>query len=422
MVQIVQQRDIGEDIGKGIGTALSTLGEKLAQHRSDKKESDALEKLRSGWSAETTPEEKAFDVMQDSNISAETKKSIPKLFSDMAKKKQQEWSPEKQKELSSAFQGVGVDEEKANNYANLYGQLTTGGQTEAGKILLDNVLRDGNLGEKQQAKEPQKPTKLLGEEVQYEYPDLDVIEGLTPKEKASYRKDLAKSNTIDYQASKKTLKSLKTDGEAVEQLGRLSASGKLPENIGRVNLDKHGYLKVPFLANEQSQLYVKTINGFIKNARESFGAKVTNFELDAFMQQLPTLSLSPEGRTLVLAQMDNINKRAQLKLQAEKAVYDKYGLSNVDIQKLDSISDDMISEKNTQLEQEFSDIVNKSDELIEKANNKQGVGFDKNNSPANTEQTIVSKLPSPSTYKGYATDDKTGKRYYSDGVNWSEAK
>ena len=115
-------------------------------------------------------------------------------------------------------------------------------------------------------------------------------------------------------------------------LNDLNESKKLPEGLGRLNVSyKEGNLVVPALANAETQKYIKTVNQFLNKAKDTFGARVTNFELDRFLQQLPTLANTEEGRREILKQMKYFNSiQNTYQSELQKYIDEKGGIRNVD--------------------------------------------------------------------------------------------
>ncbi len=61
----------------------------------------------------------------------------------------------------------------------------------------------------------------------------------------------------------------------------------------------------------QSEAYENASLSFTRNAKQFYGGRVTNFELEQFIKQIPTLRNTPEGRKLISAQwrlLDDTNK------------------------------------------------------------------------------------------------------------------
>ncbi len=153
-------------------------------------------------------------------------------------------------------------------------------------------------------------------------------------EKVSGRKEESryKANLPLYQAAQKKLQSAELEDASIKRLMTLNEGGNLPEGIGRWNVSfKDGELLVPFASHPDAQAFVKTINDFTVKAKDSFGARVTNFELERFMKRLPGLLNSEEGRRVILRQMEIITELNVMKDRGIIDVFDaKGGLRNID--------------------------------------------------------------------------------------------
>jgi hypothetical protein len=120
---------------------------------------------------------------------------------------------------------------------------------------------------------------------------------------------------------------------------------------------KTGDIRFPALANAETQGFVKTINDFTVKAKDTFGARVTNFELASFMKRLPTLANSEEGRRLIIDQMQAMGDLDRLYYDSLKDVYDQYGLRGIDSQKAEEIASQLRFDQEQALIQKVNDSV-----------------------------------------------------------------
>jgi len=217
------------------------------------------------------------------------------------------------------------------------------------------------------------------------------------------RTETYKNNLPAYKETQTSIKKYKSEKTSLDQLKKLNSSDKLPKKLS-ININpKTGDLIIPALANAETQRYVKLINDFTTKAKDSYGARVTNFELDRFMKRLPTLSNSIEGREQILEQMDIINELNALKDQELKGIYDNYGLSNIDYQQANILAEQSASEKEA--------------ELIERMNN---IGNPKTQAQQQTQNNAVNELPKAAKDGSIATDTKTGTKYKFSNGKWSK--
>lgn len=278
-------------------------------------------------------------------------------------------------ELSGILQQFGVDPDLADKYDALYPRLTTGGQTAFANILFDQIQRSGGLTTPSDAGQAPMGQTSLAPEVSetmvsetFDWPEVNPFENLTPKEQVTRGNELFKENTKLFNESNQSLKDFKTEGLAIRQLKKLNESGKLPKGWKKaLNVNpKTGELFIPAGANEETQLFVKNINRFLSNAQKVFGGRVTNFEVGQYKQGLPTLANSPEGRTLILEQMDIENQLNQLDAQSIREVVKKYGTRGIDPAEAQIIADQWKSNKERELLDRFDRVSLAANILVEK--------------------------------------------------------
>ena len=109
---------------------------------------------------------------------------------------------------------------------------------------------------------------------------------------------------------KQILKDKRDAGATLKDLGRLeelSRSGKLDTPGYAAFLERSG-LDIPSLMTPESQEFAKIQQGFLKNAKQYFGSRISNFEVEQFLKTIPSLSQSPEGRARVIAGLKKIER------------------------------------------------------------------------------------------------------------------
>lgn len=160
---------------------------------------------------------------------------------------------------------------------------------------------------------------------------VDYDKGLNPKERASVRESRYKTQTPLYNDLNDYTNTLGEYGLLIDRLEQINDSDKLPSGSGRFNVNpKTGELLLPNQASPEAQLYVKTVNEFLRGARDTFGSRVTNFEVERFLARLPNLTNSPEGRRMIIAQMKLFNERAELQNKGLQKEINKYGVRGID--------------------------------------------------------------------------------------------
>lgn len=279
--------------------------------------------------------------------------------------------------------------------AKLAATATTGGNTEILKNLLELRQRGFSPIGAQQSQQPQSPIQEPSDEITQAVKaakESDV--GLTPKERISRQTERYKTGLPVAQEASTKLRSMTRDKERIDLLDKFNESAKLPKGFGRLNVDSEGNLRLPFLASPESQRFIKTLNEFSAGAKDTFGSRVTNFDLQQYLQRFPTLLNSKEGRTQIIQQMRIVNDINSLYYKNLKKVFDEAGGARyIDADKAESIA-----EKRT--EPEISKLVKKFDEIGQ-----------------------FSSLPDASQFKGKKIqDEETGEILQSDGKNWNPVK
>lgn len=213
---------------------------------------------------------------------------------------------------------------------------------------------------------------------------------LIPSEKVARGKERYDTGLKQYQVASEKLRGMTRDKERLDILESLNKTKKLPENFGRLNVDKEGNLRLPFLASAETQRFVKTLNEFSAGAKDSYGSRVTNFDLAQYMKRYPTLLNTAEGRKQLLEQMKIVNQINSVYYKNLKSVYDKAGgVRKIDSDVAERFAEELSEEKISELTKKFSEIGQ------------------------------FSSQPSASEFKGRKIKNKeTGEILVSDGENW----
>lgn len=291
--------------------------------------------------------EREAKTLQDQNAYKIVENSFGKEFADL-------WinsSPGAQTALINQALDLASRGEDINKYLRQYGL------EEGPKLPFEKPI-------------PEKPiSEKTTPEKEYE---LDV-RGYAPKDVIKYKAELRKENSPIYQEATTKVKSLEKEIFALNQLSKLSS--KVPEGIfGKLTSGVNpmtGELILPEAANPETELFVKTVNNFISAAKDTFGARVTNFDLESFMNRLPKLSNSKEGRDLIIKQMNYLAKLDQLHNNSLRDVYRKYGTGNITPEDAERLAEEKIKDKVTQIKTKFDQdqteqkpLLRPSDEVI----------------------------------------------------------
>lgn len=222
----------------------------------------------------------------------------------------------------------------------------------------------------------------------------------------SQKDSSSKETATRFKETKDVRKSIVSQARAAREndmrlnrMSELNKEGKLISGLYNDSLKKLG-IDFDTLKNPESIEFQKLSTDFLRNAKEIFGSRVTNFEIGTFLKAIPSLSQSPEGRDRVIRNLQLLNKGADFRLKAMKEVMkENKGVPPYDL-------DERIEEKvGPQLEEI-------SKEFIEGPSGTQA-----------SESITFESLPSASEFEGkIIRDTKTGKRLKSDGKKWKEVK
>lgn len=121
---------------------------------------------------------------------------------------------------------------------------------------------------------------------------------------------------------KDIVKSGKDAQENIMRLDRMQElvnKGNLPEGLFNSVLeglsDRLG-IDISGIQNADAQEFKKLSKDFVKNAKSFFGARLTDMDLKTFLQTVPTLSQSNDGRQRVINNLRNLEEAKVIRKQA----------------------------------------------------------------------------------------------------------
>lgn len=194
------------------------------------------------------------------------------------------------------------------------------------------------------------------------------------------------------------LSTLETEDMQFDRLGELADSGKLPNNFAVALFSKGGQLndKAYALLSPEGQEFIKIIVDNTKGIKDTYGARVTNFDLETYLKRLPSLLNSPKGRERVIRDLKVINQINRLESQGILQEFERAGGS-------DKIA---WSQAQARSRKELHD-------QIQELRNEYVRGGQKE----------WAALPNAALYKGKRIGDpETGEQLISNGVEWIPAQ
>lgn len=145
------------------------------------------------------------------------------------------------------------------------------------------------------------------------WPEIPAPSNMTHEEKIKWGNNNEKSNIKELKEVEKKKKAYRDNGILINSLTKGNESKKLPAGLGKLVVidpetgDIRPTAQLSGNINPETELYIKNLKQFLKGAKDFFGARVTNFDVSSFMQQLPSLLNSEQGRRVILKQMKLVN-------------------------------------------------------------------------------------------------------------------
>jgi energy-coupling factor transporter ATP-binding protein EcfA2 len=161
---------------------------------------------------------------------------------------------------------------------------------------------------------------LRGKEVESKVKAREETLGLNKYKAAEQvKKEAFKSTKEARKEITESAKSAKENEMRLERIKELDKKGNLQNPLLYSVLNKVG-LDLPALRSADSQELEKLSNDFLKSAKNVFGARLTNFDVETFFRTVPTLSQTKEGRSRVIRNLQLFNKGALIRDEAMRDI------------------------------------------------------------------------------------------------------
>jgi hypothetical protein len=212
------------------------------------------------------------------------------------------------------------------------------------------------------------------QETNEQWPELQLPEGMIPAEKIKWQNNNEKENTKELKKLEDKNKAYRNNSLLINSLTKVNESKKLPSGLSKgLQIDRDtGEIRPTAqllgVINPETELYVKNLNQFVKGAKDFFGTRVTNFDLQSFMQQLPRLSNSEQGRRLILKQMQLVNDlEAVHSNELDKAI--KHYGRNANYIDISRTVDERVAQKESALLGKIDNVVEASNQIEKMSKN-----------------------------------------------------
>ncbi len=103
----------------------------------------------------------------------------------------------------------------------------------------------------------------------------------------------------------------------LKELERLEKTGKIDNPI---TVRTYGALGLEHKLSPETQAFNKVAQGFLRNAKNVFGSRVTNYELGQYQKLFPSLMQSSEGRRMIIENIRRTNEAAKVRANAMREI------------------------------------------------------------------------------------------------------
>lgn len=416
---IVPRADRGPSRGEKIGDALRGTMEILAKHQAEAKNKALLEKENQSLKAQGIDLYGITDPKIRQQYVAESLKGRSAKDLEALKKKGRQEFVEGLYGRSESQGSQLASGQPSQEMAQPAG-LSSGG---AEQNVQDQTMPQQNEQiQGQEGQRPQKPQKRLFEDkdiarAMIEDPnigramqtqnDINIRERreeikAEEKAEADQRKDRNKKEMAFFKYNEPKLseiagtqRKINVDNARFNRLDNLfSDESKFPSPLLAALVTRDGQINDVAYSQltPEAQEAVKLIIDSTSGIKDTYGARVTNFDLQTYLRKLPSLLTSPEGRRRVIRDLKGINDINEVYNEGIQDVFDKAGGS-------DKIS---FSEAERRFKKEYGSELDR-----------------KINKFVTPEDKIFADKPNPRQYLGKKVKDKeTGEIFISDGNEW----
>lgn len=307
-IQILpQERTLGEDLGLGLlgglSAGLQSLAQQNVQHMLQQQQ---LQQTARGLEA------LGFDVGEAQALSGLPTGALQEII------KFQQKAPQEQAFAQALGQltGVGIPSLGAQPGPQDIGQITDRPEAPRANIELPQAM-------------PEPLAPRLTADQAFKLAQL----GIKREEMLDKRNiELFKLTKDERKEIMSKARSARQNIEDLTRLEELSNEGKL-DTPGYVEFLKRSGLDFPALMNPDSEEFIKIANNFMRDAKQYFGGRVSNYEIEQFLKTIPSLSQSPQGRQRVIANLKRFNRTAQEYYKAmRQVVNENRGVPPLDLQ------------------------------------------------------------------------------------------
>jgi len=203
------------------------------------------------------------------------------------------------------------------------------------------------------------------------WPEIPAPPKMTPAEEVKWANQNQKENNKLLAQTREKTNANRGIGIRLNRLAQLS--DKVPDGAGRLVInpetgEPYAAAQIAGIVNKETQDYVKTLNDFLIDAKGYFGARVTNFDVQAFKSRLPSLMNTADGRRLILKQMQLMNDLESLHGVTLEDGLKTYG-RNASYSDILSVADNKVAGKEQMIIKKINDLDTASKYMDQMAKN-----------------------------------------------------
>lgn len=343
MVQIINDpgraAGFGRSLGSGISSGLSSALEQLAHQK--------IQGLHRGQTAKGL---EAFGISPEEALQLSyLDPSLLKVFAQ--NKLQQPYNEAYAQSLSQILGSPMGGQEMGAQQPENFNEFLAQAPEEAPISQAEQLGINGAIGQKPQAQQqmtqrkpvipalkPEQATKLAELQLQKER--------IAQKERevnAKERRELDKESKTYYDQVYKEGEAARKGVMRLDRMEQLIKSGKL-DNATVSSVVDFFQTGIPFLGisadlssvlSPESQEFKKLSTDFLKEAKDIFGARLTNADIQYFLKTIPTLAQSNEGKQRVINNLKSFYEGSILKKDiAKKIIKENGGKRPINLQEL----------------------------------------------------------------------------------------
>lgn len=288
----------------------------------------------------------------------------------------------------AGLQALGVSPEIANLPENLQGlavkDILQRPQRQANLSQLQRLL--GGSSEGEISGSPQNPSNLFDNHAGISSQDFNNLARLGLQQQKAHQQQRqfetketrAAQQAVDketlpfYTEINKSAKAAKDNNQRLSRMQELLNKGNLSNPVF-YGLSKRIGLNIPAFLTADAQEFNKLSQDFLKSAKDIFGSRLTNYDVNAFLQTVPELSQTDEGKQRIINNLKIFNEGALLRQHAiREVIRNNNGKRPANIEEQ---VDDIVNPQLEQLSEMFAQgtPLGKSVRSIEDTNQNQGI-------------------------------------------------